>query len=474
MTADAWLPIGYRLSDGRGLGAVIHADLHWQITALPGYGQALLADDTLHRQWVAAGLVQPGQFQAFAFGDRKLHAMTCKSGQMLFPVCTGTVLEGMPEALSLATALSETRRIDALIPLHDAIFVERISRMLPTYTVSAPVGDDVLLGYVLTGGRPISATSFRRLHQAAMGLSRSQLKRVVETAGFPVSEIIATEAFVAPAVAEQALQADGSAPGNLGLKAKFELPGRPEITAFFNEHIIDIVENLPRYAAMGVGFPTPVVLEGPPGCGKTHAAERLVDYLGWPSYSIQSSSVASPYIHETSRKIAEVFDTAIANAPAIVIVDEMDAWVADRDMDGGQHRIEEVAEFLRRIPEAAKHNVLIIGMTNKIDLIDPAILRRGRFDYILKVDFASELEVLMLLKHLLSELPTAGDVDAVPIAAALAGRPLSDVSFVIREAARRAARDDQTAIGQRYLLAALDDTQARSREGEAPRRIGYY
>src|SRR3546814_4654918 len=79
-------------------------------------------------------------------------------------------------------------------------------------------------------------------------------------------------------------------------------------------------------------------------------------------------------------------------------------------------------------------------MTNRIDMIDPAIQRRGRFDHVIKVDFASEIEVQSLLDKLLSALPKESDVDSKPLAQELAGRPLSDVAFVVREGARLAAR----------------------------------
>ncbi|MGD2620486.1 ATP-binding protein, partial [Escherichia coli] len=157
--------------------------------------------------------------------------------------------------------------------------------------------------------------------------------------------------------------------------APFELAGRPELSAFFNEYIIEIFRNSEQSATMGIVFPAPVVLHGPPGCGKTYAVERLVEYLGWPCFQIDASSVASPYIHDTSKKISEIFDKAVEQAPAIIVIDEMDAFLADRQGGSDQHRVEEVAEFLRRIPQVQKHQVLILGMTNRIDIIDPAILR---------------------------------------------------------------------------------------------------
>jgi SpoVK/Ycf46/Vps4 family AAA+-type ATPase len=118
--------------------------------------------------------------------------------------------------------------------------------------------------------------------------------------------------------------------------------------------------------------------------------------------------------------------------------------------------------------------VLIIAMTNRIEMIDPAIQRRGRFDHVIKVDFASEVEVLSLLDKLLSSLPKESDVDSKPLAKELAGRPLSDVSFVVREGARLAARSGKEKLDQDSLLSALRASPAREREGGEPkRRIGF-
>ena len=89
------------------------------------------------------------------------------------------------------------------------------------------------------------------------------------------------------------------------LPKEFKLRGRPFLEEFFQEHIIDIIANEERYKNLGVTFPSAIVLHGPPGCGKTFAIERLVEFLDWPVYPIDSSSIGSPYIHETSRKVSE-------------------------------------------------------------------------------------------------------------------------------------------------------------------------
>ncbi len=478
MVVDAWLPIGFKLPDGAQVRAALFEAAGWQIYQTLGGGWALVVLDTLARHWLDAGLIEDGTFNPSQFGDRQLWSISCGPSQILRPVSEAKSPDNKAEALSFAMALKATRDIDSQSPLQDALYVERITRLLPTYSVSSRAGDEVVLGYWLTGGTDIPATAFRRLRQSMSWLGAGHLKDVVQAAGFEVAEVIPLEPKPsAPAERPEAActeEVDHVTRGQPEPGKVFELAGRPELAAFFNEHIVDIILHRDRYKLLGIEFPSAVILHGPPGCGKTFAVERLVDFLGWPSFQIDASSVASPYIHETSRKVAEVFDKAMENAPSVLVIDEMEAFLADREMGAGHHRVEEVAEFLRRIPEAVKNDVLIIGMTNRIDMIDPAIQRRGRFDHVVKVDFAGEVEVQSLLDKLLSSLPKDVGVDSKPLAKELAGRPLSDVSFVVREGARLAARSGKEKLDQASLLSALSASPAREREGgETKRRIGF-
>lgn len=479
MAIDSWLPIGFKLPDGARTRVALFEGVNWQILETQGAGRALIALDDLVKHWVGAGIAEDGQFDVFSYGTRQLRSISCGATQVLCPVTEGHSPDSKAEALSFALAFKATRSIDPESPLQDAIYVEKISRLLPTYSISSRTDDDVVLGYWLTGGAPVSAKSFRRLHQTLSWLGASHLKDVVQAAGFEVSEVVPERKRRHALVGNKEVPAElvnkpSSSNGKVTEKPKvFELAGRPDLAAFFNEHIVDIVQNRDRYKALGIDFPSAVVLHGPPGCGKTFAVERLVDFLGWPSFQIDASSVASPYIHETSKKVAEVFDKAIENSPSVLVIDEMEAFLADREMGSGHHRVEEVAEFLRRIPEAVKNDVLIVAMTNRIEMIDPAILRRGRFDHVIKVDFASEEEILSLLEKLLSTLPKDDSVDPLPFAREMAGRPLSDVTFIVREGARLAARAGKDKLDQASLKAAMEATPARQREGGSHNKIGF-
>lgn len=477
MALDAWLPVGHKLPDGTRSRVALFEGPGWQILGTKGNGRALLARDELAHRWVETRLLEEGSLTPFNFGEQRYWSISSGPSQVLCPVCEGNSPDTKSDALAFALAFKATRDIDKDSPLQDAIYVEKISRLLPTYGISSKTDDDVVVGYWLTGGASVSVKSFRRLHQTLSWLGAGHLKDVVEAAGFEVTEVVPTVRGRARGSKPDASAAKPAEMPNQSIEPQalraFDLPGRPELMSFINEHIVDIVQNRERYKALGIDFPSAVVLHGPPGCGKTFAVERLVDFLGWPSFQIDASSVASPFIHETSRKVAEVFENAMQNAPSVLIIDEMEAFLADREMGFGHHRVEEVAEFLRHIPEATKNEVLIVAMTNRVDMIDPAVLRRGRFDHVINVNYASEAEVLSLLEKLLSSLPRADDVDAVPFAKQLAGRPLSDVAFVVREGGRIAARSGKDRLDQESLLAALYSAPAREREGGTQRRLGF-
>ncbi len=464
MVFDNWLPIGLSLPNGTKAKQALFEGPGWQIIETLGDGRALLANVALTKRWITSGLLDQGAVTSFSFGNQQLYILCSPRNQVISPVSAGRAPKSKSEALAFALAVKATRLCDIDSPLQDALYIEKLSRLLPTYSISSRTDDATVLGYWLTGGASIPATSFRRLSQTLSWLEPVYLKEIVETAGIAVTEIVSAAAGT---TGENAGLADNPA------VARFELAGRPELEAFFNEHIVDIVQHPERYRALGIDFPSAVILHGPPGCGKTYAVQRLIDFLGWPSYEINASSVASPYIHETSKKVAQVFEEAMSHIPSVLVIDEMESFLADRADGAGHHRVEEVAEFLRRIPEAVQNHVLIIAMTNRLDMIDPAILRRGRFDHIIAVGPASEGEITALLTKLLASLPTEADIQVGPLAQALAGRPLSDVTYVVREAARLAARAGQTSLGLGHLHTALRASPARRADTASTARIGF-
>jgi len=467
MTGERWFPAKHQLPDGFTLGRMLSSGADWQIYLRDNNSSILIARQSLADRWVESKFVPDSVLDSFTFGKYEYRAISSGSDQRLEPVADNGSPNTKTDGLAFARSMRETRKLDAEAPFHDAIYVERYSRLLPTWTVSEGNSDEEILGRWLTGGVAIPVTSFRRLSNLLGWLGNQDVADLVEAAGFSVprdagitrtrgkpeeqrSTSVRSEVETPQPVQDK--ESSVAIPPR-----RFHLSGRPALETFFNEHVIDIIENAGRYKAFGIDFPAAIVLHGPPGCGKTFAVERLVEYLDWPIFHIDSNSVGSSYIHETSKKVGEIFDKAMNVAPSMIVIDEMESYLSDRQIheSSGLHHVEEVAEFLRRIPEANKRHVLVIGMTNRLEMIDSAIVRRGRFDHIVEVGMPSSAEVSELVDSLLAKVPIEGGIDSEEVVKSLTGRALSDTAFVVREAARLAARAGKSELDGESLHRAL-------------------
>ncbi|WNJ99971.1 ATP-binding protein [Thalassospiraceae bacterium LMO-JJ14] len=485
MPGDRWLPINYETSEGIVFRKLVSFGDHWQIYDSGRGARVLVCEKMIGERWISEGFLDESALTSFSFGQNNFFAIESGQNQQLAAVTEFITPETKADAAAFAVSLRHTRQIDHEVSLHDAIFVERFSRLLPTWTVSEKISDDHVLGRWLTGGVSVSTSSFRRISNLLGWLKKDEVLDVIALGGLPLPDGgVRTEGNTRSKEAQQNKDAEtrkSKTDSATILKepssnspSEFKLSGRPFLEDFFNEHVVDIILHEDRYRALGVDFPSAVVLHGPPGCGKTFAVDRLVEYLDWPVYHVDSNSVGSPYIHETSRKVAEIFETAIENAPAVIVIDEMESFLSDRQLhqSTGLHHVEEVAEFLRRIPEAISRRVLIIGMTNRLEMIDPAILRRGRFDHVIEVGMPTRSEVADLVSSLLEKMPVAGEVSVEKAISALTGRPLSDVAFSIREAGRLAARSGKDKLSQDALDQAIARLPNVSDE-EKSRPIGF-
>lgn len=465
-----WLPRGFILSDGLRISKLIAFSDMWQIYYVNNESYTLVVKPNLLERWMVSGLIFANEFIRITAEGKRLYAFIGKKGYMISSVQNGPYPTTNIEANTFAAALRETRNVIENVPLHDALYIEQIVRLLPTYSFTEKLDDKTVLGIWITGGVSISADSFRRLSILLNWMGTDGLKRIITEAGFPRNTASDILEHHEKTRGLEKIRYQGSTIASNG--EKFLLPGRPDLETFFNDNIIDILANEGQYKKMGISFPSAIVLHGPPGCGKTYAVERLIEFLDWPSYSIDSGSIGSTYIHETSKKISEIFEKAAANAPSVIVIDEMEAFLIDRSVGrfAGISHIEEVSEFLRRIPEAYKKSVLIIGMTNMLDSIDPAVLRKGRFDITFEVKMPSAEEVKQLLNHLLSKLPVNEDIDLDQLADKLKERPLSDIAFVLKEAGRLAVKQERESIDKDVLLSAaalLSPTKGNN-------RIGFY
>lgn len=475
MDANPWLPKGFVLPDGSRVDALRFYGDHWQIWSTSSGNRLLLACPDLVKKWCDASLIDAAVVAPILFGFQRLECILSPEKFILEPVSIWNAPSAKNEAVSFSHALAHSRRCVPEVSFHDAVFLEQYSSLLPTWTLSGKMADSEVLGKWLSGGVNVSAFSTRRIASLVGWLDHDILSTLLGISGITsgADDYNVTNANMDSLSAPKS-DADVDTSRKF-FKESFKLPGRPLLEEFFNEHIIDIIRNADKYMMMGIDFPSAVVLHGPPGCGKTFAVGRLAEFLDWPVFSIDSGTIGSPYIHQTSKKIAEVFDKAIQDSPSMIVIDEMEAFLTDRSAGGnsGLHHVEEVAEFLRRIPDATKNRVLIIGMTNMLDTIDPAILRRGRFDHIVEVGMPSREEVAALIMALVNDLPKDGELNIAPTVDALTGRSLSDVSYVIREACRLSARQGKSKIDNETLAVSVGFFHKTSSSASYERRIGF-
>ena len=452
---EQMLPRGYALTNEQRVKRRIAGTDTWEIYTTNSDCYVIAVTENLLSKWTGQGFVEENMFFSKT-EDPDIRIFIGSSGYMVssmehgpFPSSSGQI-----EAFALTFQMACVKHPDA--DFHDAIYLEEYSLLLPVSESQTPWDKGVVFGKWICAGVNISIESFDRVCRLVNWIPGEVLERMARSAGFQVRVRGEAQNDNVETRAEERQKPDKIAPPALP-EGRFVLTGNPRLEAFFNDNIVDIVLHREQYARMGISFPGATILHGPPGCGKTYSVEKLCEYLGWKRFNIDSGTIGSSYIHDTSKKIAAVFQDAIKCAPSILVIDEMESFLSSRDMAGpsGLHHMEEVAEFLRRIPEAVEAGVLIFAMTNLIDRIDPAILRRGRFDHIIEITMPSAEEVESLLVAKFANLPTE-EIDIKAIAKKLAGHPFSDVTFVLKEAGRWAIKSNKEKIDMDCMRAAMD------------------
>lgn len=448
-----WLEKGMAIS-GVTAGRMIASGDDWQIYKTDRESYILAVRKSLAARWSdhpeTASLFTPYT------KDEDILTFVSKPGWLVSSLSKGPFPRARTQIENFDNACVRLRREYPDAPVTGALFIEECNLILPADPDADRSDDDLAIGTWITGGVHVLISDTAAAHRMASWFPEEVLMRIAEDA--KVVQGKGAGLRTRTDVADANVNTDDPVPPVSARREMpdepFSLPGSSKLEKFFNEEIIDIVRHADEYKRMGIEFPGAVVLYGPPGTGKTFAVEKLAEYLGWPRYDINSDSVGSTYIHETGMKIARIFDMAISNAPSVIVIDEMESFLSER-AGKQQHHVEEVAEFLRKIPEATSKNVLVFGMTNVIKEIDQAILRRGRFDYMIEVDYADKNDIRNLLEARKKTIPIDDDADLDRLAGELAGHPMSDVVFVLKEAGRYAVKNRVRTITDEAFRAAL-------------------
>jgi len=215
-----------------------------------------------------------------------------------------------------------------------------------------------------------------------------------------------------------------------------------------------------RFLAMGASVPKGILLAGPPGCGKTLLARAVAGEAGVPFYSISGSDFVEMYVGVGSARIRDLFKTAKASAPCIVFIDELDAVGRGRSAGGvvGQDERETTLNQLLVEMDGFEMatGVVVLAATNRIDVLDQALLRPGRFDRRVTIDRPDLQGRRGVLAIHARGKPLAEDADLERIARATPGFSGADLASVVNEAALLAARRAREEIGQKELIEAVE------------------
>ena len=218
------------------------------------------------------------------------------------------------------------------------------------------------------------------------------------------------------------------------------------------EEIVDFLKNPQKYTSVGARIPKGVILVGPPGTGKTLLAKAVAGEAGVPFFSISGSDFVEMFVGVGASRVRDLFEDAKQNAPCIVFIDEIDAVARQRGtgMGGGHDEREQTLNQLLVEMDGfgVNEGIIVMAATNRVDILDPAILRPGRFDRKIGVgrpDIKGREEILKV--HAAAK-PLGDDVDLKKIAQTTAGFTGADLENLLNEAAIYAAKSDRRYIRQ--------------------------
>ena len=218
------------------------------------------------------------------------------------------------------------------------------------------------------------------------------------------------------------------------------------------EEVVDFLKNPQKYTSVGARIPKGMLLVGPPGTGKTLLAKAVAGEAGVPFFSISGSDFVEMFVGVGASRVRDLFEEAKKNAPCIVFIDEIDAVARRRGtgMGGGHDEREQTLNqlLLEMDGFGVNEGIIVMAATNRVDILDPAILRPGRFDRKVAVGRPDVKGREEILKVHSKEKPLSEDVDLRRVAQTTAGFTGADLENLMNEAAIISARDNRRFIRQ--------------------------
>lgn len=255
-----------------------------------------------------------------------------------------------------------------------------------------------------------------------------------------------------------------------------DVAGMENLKQLLKRNFVDIILHKEKAKKYNIKPSNGILLYGPPGCGKTYIAEKIAEEAKLNFLMVKPSDLGSTYIHGSQTKIADLFKKAEESAPTLLCFDEFDTLVPSRNEESHHSTVSEVNEFLVQLNNCASRGIYVLAMTNNINLIDTAVLRKGRIDeviYVSEPDIAAREEIFELE---LTKCEMAGaNLNLQHLADITRGYTSSDIAYIVMEASREAFRqsieiDDLVEVDQTIIEKVI----SRTSPSISPKELKYY
>ncbi|MFM9875679.1 MAG: CDC48 family AAA ATPase [Nitrosarchaeum sp.] len=224
-----------------------------------------------------------------------------------------------------------------------------------------------------------------------------------------------------------------------------DVGGLEDIKKSLSDNLIVAMKEPAKFTKMGIKPPKGALIYGPPGCGKTLIARALATETGANMILVKGPEILSKWIGESEKAIREIFRKAKTSSPCVVIFDELDSLAKYKTGDGGVGETV-LSQILTEIEDGTSSRVVVIGITNRPDILDNSLLRTGRLDLVLYVAPPDDKSRLEIIKILTRKMPLASDVKLEELSVATNNYTGADLASLCREAAVQAMRNNNAKI----------------------------